>query len=135
MLTLRDAAPGSGGAATHAGHMSRLGWYAVGALAVAAATGCGYPTFTFDGTGGGGGSGGGSLSSSSGLTCEQVSDVVGCCNTKLSAVTYCNAAGTVVVYPCAKGTVCGWVASDLEYECVSPPGGADPLGVFPQFCP
>jgi hypothetical protein len=117
--------------------MSRLGSYVLGGLIVAATASCGYPDFTFGGAGGGvgadAGAGGGS-SSSGQLTCTDVQGTVGCCNAKLDAVTYCSS-GTVTTMACTKGTVCGWNASYIDYDCVAAPGGADPLGLFTEMCP
>jgi hypothetical protein len=38
---------------------------------------------------------------------------------------------------CKNGTVCGWDPNDDPpgYDCVASPGGADPSGTYPQYCP
>jgi hypothetical protein len=96
------------------------------------------------GTGGGdsNGSGGASSSSSSSSSssgggipsdCAQADQSIGCC-TSTGILYYCTSASTVHEEACAAGTVCGWNASKGYYDCVAPPGGADPSHSSPLLC-
>jgi hypothetical protein len=40
----------------------------------------------------------------------------------------------VVPQTCTPGTVCGWNATQGYYDCVAPPGGADPSNTYPILC-
>ncbi len=35
---------------------------------------------------------------------------------------------------CGAAQVCGWNAANGYYDCVAPPGGADPSGTYPEAC-
>jgi hypothetical protein len=116
--------------------MSRLGWIVLAVSVAATPTGCGYPNFQFvlPGTGGGsstastGGTGGGAP-----LTCESVNGVQGCCDTH-GVVHFCQQ-GSLLTQTCPAGSMCGWNDVAGYYDCVPPPGEADPSGTFPRACP
>jgi hypothetical protein len=79
----------------------------------------------------GGGAGG---SSSGGLyTCPDVDFGVGCCDAG-GKLFFCDVHGQVYEGICEGGSVCGWSADEGFYDCVAPPGGADPSGTYPLAC-
>jgi hypothetical protein len=84
-----------------------------------------------DGDGGahGGSSGGGDVPT----TCAQADHGTGCC-TPAGVLYYCTTQVTVYEKTCAAGTVCGWNGTGSYYDCVAPPGGADPSNAYPLLC-
>lgn len=84
-------------------------------------------------------SGGGSATSSSSSsgeapsTCAQVDQGIGCCFST-DTLYYCTNTGSVYRMPCAPGTACGWNATEKQYDCVAPPGAADPDNTYPLRC-
>ena len=66
-------------------------------------------------------------------TCAEADEGIGCCAG--STNYFCNNDGVSVgMTPCATGTVCGWSATDDDYECVPPPATSDPSGTSPLAC-
>ena len=66
-------------------------------------------------------------------SCAQADNQVGCCSGEV--LYYCgNAGGPVKTVTCSAGTVCGWNATDGDYDCVAPPGGVDPSRMYPIAC-
>ena len=76
-----------------------------------------------------------STSSSTGgpLTCDSVDGAVGCCDSQ-GVNWFCDIQMQVQRVPCAGGTACGWDAAHGWYDCVPPPGGADPTNTYPMAC-
>jgi hypothetical protein len=58
---------------------------------------------------------------------------VGCCDDS-GVLHYCVDGQTVIDQTCDSGTVCGWSYHWGYYDCVYPPGGADPTGTYPMAC-
>jgi hypothetical protein len=83
--------------------------------------------------GGSSSSSSGSTSSGGALTCNDTNSGIGCCDSA-GVLHYCNTQMTVTDQPCTGGTVCGWSAANGYYDCVPPPGGADPSGTNPIAC-
>ena len=94
------------------------------AVACTAASGAGG-----DGAAHGGSSGGGDVPT----TCAQADHGTGCC-TPAGILYYCTTQATVYEKTCAAGTVCGWNGTSGDYDCVAPPGGADPSSAHPLLC-
>jgi hypothetical protein len=63
-------------------------------------------------------------------TCAQADMAFGCC--AVGVLYYC--VGSVTSMTCTGNTVCGWSATKNYYDCVAPPGGADPSGTYPIAC-
>jgi hypothetical protein len=75
-------------------------------------------------------------SSSSGgtpLTCEGADGGTGCCDAN-GVLWFCDTMQMLYEQPCMGGTVCGWNAFHGYYDCVAPPGGADPSDTYPIAC-
>jgi hypothetical protein len=85
-------------------------------------------TTTGGGTTGAGGSTGGVPT-----TCAEANNDVGCCDPS-GVLHYCTQQMTVADQPCTGGTVCGWDPTHGWYDCVAPPGGADPSNQNPIAC-
>jgi hypothetical protein len=65
--------------------------------------------------------------------CTQANDGVGCCD-PAGVLHYCDQNGSLTDQPCTGGMVCGWDPNKNYYDCVPPPGGADPSGQSPMAC-
>jgi len=65
------------------------------------------------------------------LSCAQADNGFGCCVG--NSLYYC-VANAITLQACAGGTVCGWNATANYYDCVAPPGGADPSGTYAIQC-
>jgi hypothetical protein len=59
---------------------------------------------------------------------------VGCCDPS-GVLYFCDDTQTLYDEVCPCGTVCGWNDLAGYYDCVPPPGGADPSGTYPMACP
>jgi hypothetical protein len=66
-------------------------------------------------------------------TCAQADEKVGCCVG--NDLYYCKGTTSVTSKTCAGGDVCGWLPSEGYYDCVAPPGNADPSGTHSIVCP
>jgi hypothetical protein len=68
-------------------------------------------------------------------SCSQVNYEIGCCVN--NTLYWCDDFGDGYEGTCKGGTVCGWDPNDDPpgYDCVASPGGADPSGEYPQYCP
>jgi hypothetical protein len=64
-------------------------------------------------------------------TCTEADDTIGCCDGK--DLYYCKTT-TVTKKACTGSDVCGWDSKADYYDCVDPPGGADPSGKHPIAC-
>lgn len=89
-------------------------------------------------TGPGGAAAGGTVGSSSAtgggpVTCGDVNDAKGCCDTD-GVLHYCNSKMNIVNRTCPAGQVCGWSTTGNYYECVAPPATSDPSGQVPMAC-
>jgi hypothetical protein len=83
--------------------------------------------------GGGGADGAGGGSTGGSYTCAGVDYGVGCCDPS-GNLFFCDVHGVVYEGICEGGSVCGWSADEGFYDCVAPPGGADPSGTYPLAC-
>jgi hypothetical protein len=110
--------------------MSRLGWIALGAVAVVA--GCSYPDFMFADGGGGSGAGTGGSGTSDHATCAEVDGTFGCCED--GHLYYCDVSGGLHGKACTGGLQCGWDDIDFYYDCVPSPGEPEPTGAFSISC-
>jgi hypothetical protein len=63
-------------------------------------------------------------------TCAEADHAIGCCDGNV--LYYCDP--TLKKKTCTGGEVCGWDTSSSFYDCVSPPGHADPMGTYPLAC-
>jgi hypothetical protein len=63
-------------------------------------------------------------------TCRQADSKVGCCVGNV--VYYCDP--TLTSKTCTGSDVCGWDGTSDYYDCLAPPGRADPTGSYPREC-
>ena len=79
-----------------------------------------------------------SASSSSGspgavpTDCAQADGTVGCC-TSTGVLYYCDSTNQLLHLTCPSDMPCGWDGQQM-YQCVTPPGGADPSQNYPLLC-
>jgi MYXO-CTERM domain-containing protein len=124
--------------AATAGGYTAAGWVTGGSTADPANGYCGGSSSSSSSSSSTSSSTSSSSSSSSGgggapTDCSQADGNIGCC-TSTGVLYYCTQTNTLKQQTCTNGTVCGWNAQQGYYDCVAPPGGADPSSMYPLLC-
>ncbi len=67
------------------------------------------------------------------MSCDMIDGGVGCCDSN-GTLWFCDTLQEIISQTCVGGDVCGWNPEYGFYDCVPPPGGADPSNNFPMAC-